>query len=52
MKTISASSWDIGVKYTQRYVTAVHTCKNMTQRVEIWKKNTLITASEQFTTSK
>ena len=31
---ISAPIWDFGVKYTQRYDTAVHNCKSMRLRVE------------------
>ena len=39
-------------KQTQRYDTAVHNCKNIRLRVKTWEQNTLITASEQFTTAK
>jgi len=34
-KTISASSWDIVVKYTQRYDTAVHNCRNACWNMEV-----------------
>ena len=43
---------NLGGKYTQRYDTAVHNCKNIRLRVKIGEQRTPITASEQFTMAK
>jgi len=42
---------DIEGKYTQRYDTAVHKCKNISLRVETGNQTTLITKSEQLFTA-
>jgi len=42
---------DIEEKYTQRYDTAVHNCKNISLRVETGDQTTLITKSEQLFTA-
>ena len=47
-----APSKAIGEKQTQRYDTAVYNCKNNRLRVKTGEWNTLITTSEQFTTTK
>jgi len=52
IETISAPSWAMGVKYTQRYDTAVHNCENIRLRVKTGEQNTLINSSEQFTAAK
>ena len=44
------SKLDVGGKYTQRYDTAVHNCKNIRLRVKTGESNTFISTSGQFTT--